>query len=194
MNFKKRGDKTMNKLITIIFMIFTFGLSGAFAQKTETKCMIRGWVQDKEPRKSISLYKVPDPMYVATHNDGIVGAIDNSTEQGEEKPVEIIGFNTYPEKLIRIRKATDLSNKILFEGDGWIEAERITARAWSSDGKALTLYSKPRLSSSKIGTIPNKTFLKIIGFDCFGLKVNYKGKSGWLSAKQICSDPRGGCQ
>lgn len=181
----------MKKIISIIIAIVVLGVSIVFAQKTSEKCMIRGWVQDKELRKSISLYKVPDSMYVATHNDGIVGAIDNSTEQGEEKPIEIIGFKSVPRdgQWVELRKATDLNGNILFEGDGWIEAERVTARVWSSDGKAAVLYSLPKLSSKKIGTIPNKTLLSIIGFDCFGLKVKYKGKIGWLSRNNICGNP-----
>ncbi|MEQ1765830.1 MAG: SH3 domain-containing protein, partial [Methylotenera sp.] len=117
----------------------------------------------------------------------IVGSLDNSTEPGEEKPVEIIGFKLHPQagKWIEIRKATDLTGKVLFAGDGWIPFERVIAQAWSPDKKVVPLYSQPKLSSKKVRTIPAQTSLTIIGFDCFGLKVRYKGQSGWLSADNI---------
>ncbi|HRH46354.1 MAG TPA: SH3 domain-containing protein [Pyrinomonadaceae bacterium] len=181
----------MKKIISIIPVIIVLGLSIVSAQKAVEKCMIRGWVQDKELRKSIHIYKVPSWIYAGTHNDPFNGYLDNSLEPGEEKPVEIIGFKSVPSdgQWIELRKATDINGKVLFDGDGWIEAERVTAKVWSSDGKAAVLYSLPKLSGKKIGTIPNNTFLTITGFDCFGLKVKYKGKTGWLSRNNICGNP-----
>jgi hypothetical protein len=193
----RHGDKSrMKKIALIIFVVTVISLQAIFAQQISDKCVIRGWVQDKEPRKSISLYKLADPNYVATHNDGIVGNLDNSTERGEEKPVEIIGYNAVAAdwKLLRIRKATDLSGKVLFDGDGWIESERVTAKVSTADKQAAVMYSQPRSTSRKVGTIPDQTSLTIIGFDCFGLKVKYNGRSGWLETKNICGDPQGHCQ
>ncbi|HQU84833.1 MAG TPA: hypothetical protein PKY59_16970 [Pyrinomonadaceae bacterium] len=181
----------MKKTFIFGFVIFSFYLLTANAQTSTEQCMIRGWVQDKELRKSIHIYKVPSFIYAGTHNDPFNGFLDNSTEAGEEKPVEIIGYKSTKRdgKWIEIRKATDANGKILFEGDGWIETERVTARVHSSNGEPANLYSTPNSSGKKIGKIPDKTLLTIVGFDCFGLKIKYKNKTGWLTHEQICGDP-----
>lgn len=178
------------KFIGFIFLLSFISFS-AVAQSVNEKCVIRGWVQDKEPRKDISIYKVPSWKIAGTTNDPFNGYLDNSTEPGEEKSVEIIGFKAVPGEWqwIKIRQATDLDGKILFQGDGWIPFERVTAKVQSPNGKAVPFYSQPRNSGKKVGTIPDKTLLTIIGFDCFGLKIKYRKKTGWLSAKNICGNP-----
>lgn len=180
----------------IVFIILlSFASFSAVAQSVNEKCAIRGWVQDKELRKDISIYKVPDLKIAGTTNDPFNGHLNNSTEPGEQKPVEITGFKSVPGEWqwIKIRMATDLSGKILFQGNGWIPSERVTAKVQSPAGKAVALYSQPRKSSKKVGTIPDKTLLTIIGFDCFGLKVKYRKKTGWLAAENICGDPVNTC-
>jgi len=119
----------------------------------------------------------------------IIGEIPAVTEDGEETIVEIIGYSN---GWLKIQKATTLEDKIIFQGIGWIVAKRVTANVQRPDGnskKSVTLYAQPKLSSKKIGAIPSETLIKIVGYDRFGLKVIYKGKTGWLSVNNICGNP-----
>jgi hypothetical protein len=164
------------------------------AQTKNERCAIRGWVRDAEPRKDIYIYNGPGQINPFTPYD-IIGHLDNSTEPGEEKIVEMIGFKLHPRagKWIEIRRAADLSEKVLFTGNGWIPAERVVVSARSLDGKAVSFYSKPRPTSKKVGAIPDGTSLSVSGFACFGLKVRYRGKAGWLPAANICHKPDSSC-
>lgn len=185
----------MKRAFILGLIVFNFGLPAVFARKINEQCMIRGWVQDKDLRKDIMIYQVPSFIYAGTHDDPFVGYLDNSTEPGEEKTVEIIGYKGTPRdgKWIKIRKATDSKGNTLFDGVGWLDAKRVTAGVWNPNGKSAVLYQLPRLSSKKMIMIPNKTLLEIVGFDCFGLKVKYQGKTGWLSRENICGNPAALC-
>jgi hypothetical protein len=182
------------KRIFGLIIVLAIVCLSAPAQTAAGKCMIRGWVRDAEPRKDIYIYNGPGQIDPFTPYE-IIGHLDNSTEPGEEKLVEIIGFKLHPRagKWIEIRRAADLSEKALFEGNGWIPAERVVVSARSLDGKAVSFYSGPRPTSKKVGLIPAGTTFSVSGFACFGLKVRYRGKTGWLPAANICEKPDSKC-
>jgi hypothetical protein len=152
-----------------------------FAQSDE--CAIKAWVEDKELEKDIFIHDKPDTLAK------IIGEIPVASEDGEEIIVEIIGYST---GWLKIRKAVTIEDKIIFEGKGWIRAGRVSANVQRPDGnskKGAILYAQAKKSSKTVGTIPSETLIDIIGFDCFGLKVKYKGKIGWIQKDHICGNP-----
>lgn len=178
----------MNKFIVIILSVFIFGLSAVFAQGVDKKCGIEAWVEDKEMTKDIFIHETPSPL------GKVIGEIPLVTEDGEETIVEIIGYvkGQYTNGWLKIRKAVTIEDKVIFEGVGWIPVQRVTVNVQRPDGnsnKSAPLFAQPKLSSQKIGTIPSETLVKIVGYDCFGLKVKYKGKTGWISKNNICGNP-----
>ena len=171
----------MKKAIIFIILLATFGLSVVFAQ--DNSCVHEGWVINKKLGKDFSVRDNPSP------SGKIIGNIPLVTEDDEETTVEIIGYSN---GWLKIQKAHSIDEKVIFQGIGWISAKRVTAVVQRPDGnskKSATLYSQPKSSSKKVGTIPSDELIDIIGFDCFGLKVIYKGKKGWLSQKDICGNP-----
>ena len=173
----------MNKIIVVIFFVLTFGLSGIFAQKVDEKCAMDGWVINKKIGKDFSVRDNPSP------SGKIIGNIPLVTEDEEETIVKIIGYSN---GWLKIQKAHSIDDKVIFQGIGWISAKRVTAVVQRPDGnskKTAPLYSQPKSSSKKVGTIRSDELIDIIGFDCFGLKVIYKGKKGWLSRNNICGNP-----
>lgn len=173
----------MRKYLCSILVAITFSVSAIFAQGVSDKCAIKAWVEDKVLIKDIFVHESPD---TTSKN---IGEIPFVMEDGEETIVEIIG---YKNGWLQIRKATSLEDHNLFQGSGWIPASRVTANVQRPDGnsrKTAPLYSRPSLSSKKTGTIPSETLVKIIGYNCFGLKVRYKGKTGWLPKTYICGNP-----
>lgn len=171
----------MKKAIIFISLLATFGLSVVFAQ--DDNCVQKGWVQDKGLEKDISVREKP------SSTGKVIGKIPIAKEDEEETIVEIIG---YSDGWLKIQKAYSIEDKVIFQGIGWIRAKSVTANVQRPDGnskKSATLYSQPKSTSKKVGTIPSETLIQIVGFDCFGLKVIYKGKAGWLSRKDICGNP-----
>ena len=173
----------MKKCIFSIFIAVAFSGAAIFAQGASDKCAIKAWVEDKVLIKDIFVHAAPDTT------SKIIGEIPFVTEDGEETIVEIIG---YKNGWLKINRATDLEDMIVFQGAGWIPASRVTANVQRPDGnsrKTTSLYSGPSVSSKKVGTIPSETLVKIIGYNCFGLKVKYNGKTGWLPKNNMCGNP-----
>ena len=169
-------------LCSTLFVI-TFSGTVIFAQNASDKCAIKGWVEDKGVNKDIFIHSGPS---TTSKNIGEIKAV---TEDGDETIVEITG---YKNGWLKIRKAESIEGDVVFEGEGWIPASRVTANVQRPDGnskKAVTLYSGPALSSKKSGTIPSETLVTIVGYNCFGLKVKYKGKTGWLPKGYMCGNP-----
>lgn len=171
----------MTKLLCLILVVLTFGAATMLAQ--DAKCAIRAWVEDKVMEKDIFIHEKPETL---SKNLGEIKAV---TEDGDETTVEIIG---YQNGWLQIRRAETIEGEKVFEGKGWIPAGRVTANVQRSDGnsrKTAPLYAGPALSSKKIGTIPSETLVTIVGYNCFGLKVKYKGKTGWLPKNYMCGNP-----
>ena len=172
----------------LITLITAFTATAIFAQKVDETCSIKGWIEDKELHKDIFVHETPSPL------GKTIGELPFGMEEEDQMIVEIIGYTKgeYTNGWLKILKAVTVEDKVIFEGIGWIPALRVSANVQRPDGnskKSATLYSQPKSSSKKVGTIPSETLIDIIGFDCFGLKVIYKGKKGWLSRKDICGNP-----
>ena len=174
----------MKIYLFVILAAIALGCSTIFAQGDSSKCAIKAWVDDeRELIKDIFVHESPS---TTSKN---IGEIPFVNEEGLEAIVEIVG---YKNGWLQIRKATTLEDKVIFQGLGWIQGGRVTANVQRPDGnerKTAPLYSLHDPKSKKIGTIPSETLVKIVGFDCFGFKVKYKGKTGWLPKNYICGNP-----
>lgn len=180
-----------NTIIFIIILISGFVLS-VNAQKTkqpktaevvEEKCVKQAWIGEGKANKYIFVHATPNPT------SKVVGEIIDMGDEEVETTIEIIGYSN---GWVKIRKAYNSDFEKAFEGTGWISAERVTVTTQRLDGnmkKGVTLYAKPSSKSKSLGTIPNEKLVKVIGYDCFGLKVKYKNKTGWLSKDQLCGNP-----
>jgi len=169
------------RLLIIAFIISTFAVS-AFSQKTVETCAIKSWVEDPEIPKIDDRLRA-QPKYESKS----LLEIPFAFEAGDETEIEIIGFsNDY----VKVSKAFNEKYKIDFQGNGWIWAKRVAVKLKHENGKAVNLYALPKSTSKKVGKILKDTFSDyfIIGFDCFGLKVEYNGKKGWISKKDICGN------
>lgn len=170
------------KIFLIAILIGSSVLSG-IAQVVDERCVMQAWIGEGKPNKYIFIHEAPNP------SSKVLGEIPDMGDEEVEATVEIIGYSN---GWVKIRKAQDSDFETVFEGTGWIPAERVTTRAQRLDGnlkKGVTLYAKPSSSSRKLGTVPNEKYVKIVGYDCFGLKVKYKNIIGWVSKDQLCGNP-----
>jgi len=166
----------MKKATILAILLFSFGLT-AFAQ--DVACVHSGWVTDKDP-KGTNIRDTP------SLKGKIIGNIPHAKDDGEQAILEIIGYSN---GWLKIRLGESVDGATFFKGIGWISAKKVTATVETNNGKPASLYASPKKSSKKIGTIPSETLINIVGFDCFGFKVTYKGKTGWLSADDTCGNP-----
>lgn len=141
--------------------------------------MHSGWVTDKDP-KGTNVRERPGVK------GNVIGKIPNARDDGEQAIVDVIGYSN---GWLKIRLAESVDGTTFFKGIGWISAKKVTSNVETNAGKPAALYSSPRKSSKRVGTIPNDTLINIVGFDCFGFKVSYKGKTAWLSADDACGNP-----
>lgn len=170
----------MKKIIILGLIVFLFGLSTVSAQRPKDDHSIGAWVEDTELEKDIFIRDKPSGF------GKMLGEIPSVMGGGDKVIVGIIG---YSKGWLRIQTAIKKDDTIIFDGDGWIKANRVNAAVYSRNGKAATFYSLAKLKSKKVGTIPNKAIFEIIGFSNFGLKIRYKEKTGWLSRDNICGNP-----
>ena len=174
----------MRKTIFLLALfILTIGGQKMYAQTEESSCSIEAWVTDKDP-KGLNVRSQPNAA------SKILGTLKiTGNDNDDEIVVNIIGYSN---GWVKIRKAENSEFEAVFEGTGWISAEKVTTRAQRLDGnmkKGVTLYAKPSSKSKKLGTVPNEEPVKVIGYDCFGLKVKYKNKTGWVQSDQLCGNP-----
>lgn len=166
----------MKHIYILTILVFTFGLTG-FAQNEN--CVHSGWVTDKDP-KGTNIRNAP------SLKGKIIGNIPHAKDDGEQGMLEIIGYSN---GWLKIRLGESVDGTTFFKRTGWISAKKVTATVETNTGKPASLYFLPKKSSKKAGTIPTDTLITIVGFDCFGFKVTYKGKTGWLSADDTCGNP-----
>ncbi len=170
------------KFITsFVFLIFIFSVS-PLAQTTDDQCVQYGWVEDKDPNGT----NVRDQPGL---KGKIIAVLPFPKEDDETVTVEIIGYSN---GWLKIRLAENGNGK-LFEGTGWISAQKVNARVETKNTKPATLYILPKKTSKKAGTIPDQENITILGVNCFGFKVAYKGKTGWLSSDDKCGNPLTTC-
>lgn len=169
-----------NKLFIITAIIILATMTTAFAQNVKNDYSVGAWVEDKELEKDIAIRDKPSGFGKS------VGEIPFVMEDKDKVHVSITG---YSKGWLRIQFAAKMDETVLFSGDGWIKANRVNAAVISKNGKPVSFYALPQLKSKKVGTLPDKTQFEVIGYDHFGLKIRYKGKTGWLSRDNICGDP-----
>jgi hypothetical protein len=165
---------------TILFLmlcVLTGARVPALAQKGQ--CMHSGWVQDAD-KKGTNIRATP------SLNAKIVKVFPFPKEDGEQVIVNTIGYDG---GWLKIRLAESVDGTQLLDRDAWISAKMVTASVETKNSKPAILYAAPTRNSRKVGTIPNDTLIAIAGFDCFGFKVSYKGKTGWLSSEDTCGNP-----
>lgn len=181
----------MNKFIVLILIVFTSGLSAVFAQKVTGQCFINAWIEDRE------LPKIDDKIRSQPRSSSkSLLEIPFVSEDEQRVKLEVIGYSN---KYLKIRKATNMEGKTIFQGDGWILASRVgigILRADRNMEKKVVRYASPTLSSQKVAGIANlpKDYL-IQGFNCFGLKIYdwETKKSGWIPRESLCEKPETPC-
>lgn len=169
----------------VIFTIFLLGLmlvSVASAQTVESNCPLKAWVIDKDVN-GLNVRDKPD----------IKGKIiDTLKYANDDDEIVIVTINGYSNGWVNITDAQTVSGEEQFSGTGWVSAKMVTVRTQRLDGnnkKSVAIYARPTEKSKKAGTIPNEEYVEIVGFDCFGFKVKYKSKTGWLSTDDMCGNP-----
>lgn len=170
----------MKIFLLAVALTFIFGGYAAHAQTDATDCPITAWVTSTDP-KGLNVRFTP--------NGKVIGKIPYSKDDDEIAMVEIVD---YSKGWVRIAQATTVSGTIVFQGRGWISAKMVTINTQRPDGnssKPVTLYIQPVKHARIAGKIPSDVNVRIIGYDCFFLKVAYKGKVGWLSTMDICGNP-----
>jgi hypothetical protein len=138
-----------------------------------------GWVQDKD-KSGTNVRSASSP------NAKIVKVFPFPKEDGEQVIVNTIGYDS---GWLKIRFAETVDGTQLLDRVAWISGKMVTASVETKNSKPAMLYAAATRNSRKVGTIPNETLIAIVGFDCFGFKVSYKGKTGWLSSEDTCGNP-----
>lgn len=113
-------------------------------------------------------------------------------DEGDDDEIVMVTVVGYSNGWAKISSATTVGGAVLFERAGWVTAKAVVFRTERPDGnssKAVETYSRPSKSSRVTARIPDGTGLRITGFSCFGPKVTHKGKTGWLSAEDLCGNP-----
>lgn len=175
----------MKTLVTFI-LISAIGLvfvSVVFVQTVKADCEHSAWVTDKD----VNGLNVRD-------KPSIDGKIIDSLKYAADKDDEfiIVTVTGYSNGWVKINKAETTGGNQEFSGTGWVSAKMISVSTQRLDGYEngkIAIYARPTAKSKKVGTIPNEADVEIVGFDCFGFKVKYKDKIGWLSRDDMCGNP-----
>jgi len=174
-------DDAMRSLIIPTLVTIALSALATFSQVNE-KCIHRAWITDTDP-KGLNVRQKP------AASAKVIGKIPFARDEGQQTIVEITGYSN---GWLRIRSAESVDGDVSFQGIGWISSKMATVNTERPDGnssKPVTLFSLPDRRSKKAGTIPSDVLPRLIGYDCFGFKVEYKGKAGWLSAGDMCGNP-----
>ena len=169
----------MKTLSILILFILIYGVQIISAQTDEVSCSIQAYVTDKDP-KGLNIRDKPSV------NGKIIGKLKYSEDDGNLVMVTIIGYSN---GWVKISQAETVSGENQFSGEGWVSAKMVSTRTERADQKPLKIYAKPNIKSKTVGTMPNDIQVKIVGFDCFGLKVTYKKMTGWIPKDDLCGNP-----
>ena len=164
-----------------ILLLSLYALIGAGVPATAQngQCKLSGWVEDKD-KKGTNVRATPSPK------GKVVKIFAFPKDDGEQVMLETIGYDS---GWLKIRSAETVDGTKLLDQVAWISAKMVRASVETNTGKPATLYAAPSRKSRKVGTIPSETPISIVGFDCFGYKISYKGSTGWLSRDDTCGNP-----
>ncbi len=175
-----RGNATYSLKVSVV------GSAAGSVQNGASVCAVNAVVGDSEIPRDIYIHKAPNST------SETLGEIPALAEVDEFPTVEIIG---YSKGWMKTQKALTFKNEVIFAGIGWIPAKRIALYVRRVDGntdKDVTIFALPKKSGKTIGTIPTAPDFNyvsdVVGFDCFGLKVTHKDKTGWISKENICGN------
>ena len=167
------------KKAVILLICFVLAIAVNNAQAQTTECWLSGWVNDKD-KSGTNVRATPSAA------SNVVTVFPFASDDGEQAIVEITG---YENGWLRIRAADTVDGANLLSEPAWISAKLVTASVETKNNKPATLYTLPKRSSPRAGTVPNGVALSITGVDCFGYKVLYKGRTGWLAKEDVCGNP-----
>lgn len=169
----------MKRLAILTLLIFIFDLS-AFAQNE--KCVQRVWVEDKDP-KGTNIRDAP------SIKGKIIDVIPRATDEEPEGSIDVVAYSNGWLKTVW----TETVNGKDVRKFGWISAKKVGFSIEVKSGGPAPLYSSPSRSSKKIASVPETASFTIVGIGCFGFKISYKGKTGWLWEGDTCGNPLTTC-
>lgn len=168
------------KKILILAILISFLGSNIFAQSG--KCVQRVWIEDDDP-KGTNIRNAP------SIKGKIIDVIPPATDDEPEGSIDVVAYSNGWLKTVWTEtvKGKDV-NKF-----GWIFAKKVGFAIEVKSGGPASLYSSPSRSSKKIASVPETASFTIIGISCFGFKISYKGKIGWLWEGDTCGNPLTTC-
>lgn len=169
----------MKKVITTITILFIFGLT-SFAQND--KCVQRVWVEDKDP-KGTNIRDIP------SIKGKIIDVIPRATDEDPEGSIDVVVYSNGWLKTVW----TETVNGKDVHKSGWISAKKVGFSIEVKSGGPAPLYSSPSRKSKKIASVHETASFTIVGIGCFGFKISYKGKIGWLWQGDTCGNPLTTC-
>jgi len=170
----------MIKAIILTFILLTSGLTTTLAQVANTNepCSLEAWIEDKDPNGT-NIRDLPGL------NGKIIAVIPHAKEPSDEAMLSVIGYSN---GWLKVNAVGNVDETFTFDKIGWISARKVGAVVETPTNKPAVLYALPKLTSKKVGTIPNEELINIVGFDCFGYKVSYKKIAGWIKADDVCGN------
>lgn len=171
----------MKKTIILGLLILTCALSPTFAQGDN--CVHRVWVEDKDP-KGTNIRDTP------SIKGKIIDVIAPATDEEAEGSLEVISYSNGWLKT-RWTEIVNGKEKTKF---GWISVKKVAFAIESKSGKrSVPLYSSASRKSKKIASVPDTAKFDIVGLSCFGFKISYNGKTGWIWEGDACGNPLTTC-
>lgn len=171
-------------ILVLAFVVAALPLAAA------AQCTIGAWVQDPElPKATTKVHQRP-----RLSSKGVAEIPFAGDEDGEQAILRVTGYSPvkvdrYHTGWVRISEAVTVDGKELFKGDGWIPASRVRTNVQTPTNKAANLYNSPSKKAARAGSLPTESMVEIAGFNCFGFKVRYKKKIGWLPKESSCGNP-----
>lgn len=167
-------------MILLALLILAIGGQKIYAQTEESSCSIRAWVTDKDP-KGLNVRSQPNAA-------GKVLATLKAGTDDDEIIVNVVGYSN---GWVKISGATKVSGDEVFSDIGWVSAKMLETgtKGDKNYDDAVQLYALAKTSSKKTGTVPSEASVRIAGFSCGWIKIELKGKTGWIRTLNICGNP-----
>lgn len=170
-------------MIRFAFVLFAILVLAGTSAAQDANCAIDAWVEHRDPR-GLNVRAKPDLKAK------IVGKL--RYDNGDDNEIVMVKIVGYAKGWVKISGASTVGGDELFSGNGWVTAKAVILRTERPDGnsaKRVALYSRPSKAGGVASRIPAEVAVRIRGFACFGPKVTYSGKTGWLSREDLCGNP-----
>ena len=179
--YNPKLTRKIMKKIAYIGLVLSILSINIWAQAEEANCGIEAWVIDKDPN-GLNVRSQPNA------NSKILTKLKRKNNDSDFITVYVTGYSN---GWIKIARAENIDGDLLFDDIGWVSAKMIATGTKGNDGnyaKPVNLYTNAN-TKKKIGLIPSESEVQIVGFSCGWIKVNYKGKTGWIRDSNICGNP-----